>query len=199
MEPTSFPLVWPQGWPRSPFKQGSRFKTPSITDGVSKIESELKKLDAKNLIISTNLKPTLGRTPEMKAGADLGAAVYFRFKDTPIALACDKWSRVADNIWAIACHIENLRSQERWGVGKLEQAFSGYKALAEKSGGALAWWQVFGYAALADVRAPAVREKYRTLAAILHPDKGGDKDKMIELNMAYADAAKFFKENGVTI
>lgn len=73
---------------------------------------------------------------------DRGAAVYFEMKGKPVSLACDKWNRVEDNIWAIAKHIEALRGQQRWGVGSIEQAFRGYTALpAIGESSASEWWK----------------------------------------------------------
>lgn len=200
-EPRSFPLQWPNNWPRAPHRQQSKFKAPDLNRAVNKIEDEVERLDGKGLVISTNLKPTLSSKPEfVSTTGDVGAAVYFNFKNTPIALACDKWNRVQDNLWAIACHIENLRAQERWGVGRLEQAFAGYKALPEQAG-AVTWWGVFGFKTEADALcgSASIREKYKALCRQHHPDTGGSNERMVELNMAYSDAAKRLKEHGIIL
>jgi hypothetical protein len=103
--------------------------------------------------------------------ADPGAAVYFKFKGRAIVLACDTYRTVTDNIAAIAAHIEALRRIERYGVGRIEQALAGYRALPADS--AADWRQVFGFPAgsrpiLADVKA-----RYLERAKADHPDKGG--------------------------
>lgn len=199
-EPTTFPLAWPKNWPRAKYRQQSKFKAPDLKKACEKIEDETTRLGVKKVIISTNLKASISgkATLESKTN-DVGAAVYFNLKETPIALACDAWNRVADNLWAIACHIENMRSQVRWGVGSLEQAFSGYKALPEHSGGSLAWWQVFGYSALVDVKPSEIKERYRRLAEQHHPDRGGDPKRMTELNLAYAEGTRWLKDHNITI
>jgi len=47
-----------------------------------------------------------------------------------MCLACDRWDKVQDNIYAIAMTIEPLRGIERWGSGSMvEQAFTGFFAL----------------------------------------------------------------------
>lgn len=100
-------------------------------------------------------------------------------------MACGKWNRAQDNIWAIAKHVEALRGQERWGVGSIEQAFRGYTALPEKSGG-VSWWEVLGVAMNASEE--QVQAAYRSKAKLLHPDVNRDPDaatKMIQLNEAY--------------
>ena len=60
---------------------------------------------------------------------DPGVAVYFQLHDKERVLACDKWDTVADNIAAIAAHIDGIRRQDRYGVGTIDQAFAGYSAL----------------------------------------------------------------------
>src|SRR5262249_31741204 len=60
---------------------------------------------------------------------DVGAAVYFSLNKKPYCLPCDRWNRLPDNLAAIAAHLEAMRGMDRWGVGSIEQAFAGYKAL----------------------------------------------------------------------
>jgi hypothetical protein len=114
-------------------------------------------------------------------------ALYFALKEKPVVLACDKWRRVADNIWAIAKHIEALRGQERWGVGSIEQAFRGYMALPERSE-ASSWWKVLGVALNATPE--QIKEAYRRKSLECHPDRGGTDQAMAEVNLAYAEALK---------
>ena len=73
-------------------------------------------------MISTNLKLRLDGLPrsDQATPADPGVAVYFELDGKTIVLACDKWNRVADNIYAIAKHVDALRGQDRWGVGTVE-------------------------------------------------------------------------------
>ena len=65
---------------------------------------------------------------------DPGVAVYFQLHDKERVLACDKWDTVADNIAAIAAHIDGIRRQDRYGVGTIDQAFAGYSALPPPGG-----------------------------------------------------------------
>jgi hypothetical protein len=60
--------------------------------------------------------------------------VYFKLHGKDRVLACDKWDRVADNIAAIAAHIDAIRRQDRYGVGTIDQAFAGYSALPPPGG-----------------------------------------------------------------
>jgi len=203
---TSFPLSWPQAWPRTvahrrkgaPFFRRARAATPgawrlktklSMADVVADLYRELRLIDVGdyNVVISSNVElradgqPYSGRKPP----EDCGAAVYFKLKGKPCVLACDKWNRVEDNLSAIARHIEALRGQERWGVGSVEQAFAGYTALPAPGdsthGGA--WWNILGCAH--DAPFEVAKAAYLAKARELHPDNGGDHNKMAALNAAW--------------
>ncbi|WP_197535667.1 J domain-containing protein [Sphingobium sp. SYK-6] len=137
-------------------------------------------LRAGYVTLSTNLETRLDGNPRsgQPEPQDPGAAVYFRLQGKDTVLACDKWDRVADNIAAIAKHIEALRGMDRWGVGTAAQAFAGYQALPAPE----QWWQVLG------VPVSATREQinaaYRSLAMKAHPDQGGSDAAMARLNAA---------------
>jgi hypothetical protein len=149
------------------------------------------------IVISTNIPVkkdgmpySTYRTPE-----DPGVAVYFNLKGVPHVLACDKWKNIEDNMWAIAKHIEALRGQERWGVGNLEQAFAGFKALPESFASSIPdpWWRILGFSDIEDVTSESsVNEAYKILSKKYHPDiPGGSHEKMQQLNLAKEKALKF--------
>src|ERR1043165_2310729 len=156
-EQTAYPLSWPDNWPRtpghrrreSPFRRASRFaaRGHSMDECRRELANELSRLGGRKEILSTNVKLRLDGLPSRNQAQheDVGGAVYFELKGKPVSLACDKWRRVEDNIWAIVKHIESIRGQERWGVGSVEQAFRGYMALpgpGQTSG--IQWWTVLG-------------------------------------------------------
>lgn len=200
----AFPLSWPLQEQRTPaaMRKDAQFRSArrdatgnrlcagskTMTDAVEFLYAELERLDAVNVVVSTNIKPRLDGMPRANEPkpVDPGAAVYFVLAKRPMVLACDRWLRVEDNLYAIAKHIEAIRAQERWGVGSRAQAFRGYLLLT----GAVAprhWRDVLG-ANGAHVDAEWVTARYRTLAADLHPDKGGTADQMAELNRAKDEA-----------
>lgn len=195
----AYPLQWPAGWPRAKWRQVAQFgkmkrepgrsydtkTTATVADARVRLQDELDRLGASYATLSTNLELRLDGQPRsgQPEPQDVGAAVYFRLKGKDIALACDKWQRVADNIVAIAKHIEALRGMDRWGVGTAAQAFAGYEALPAPE----QWWQVLGVpqsASQAEIDA-AYREKARSA----HPDTGGTDAAMARLNAA-RDAAR---------
>lgn len=193
MDKQSFPLCWPDGWPRSVTTQPSRFDYYlTVAKACDFLETEVRRLSSdsiRTMILSTNIRPTLRGTPASNVAEpkDRGVAAYFSFHGKQVSLACDKWNKVADNIWAVAKHIEALRGQERWGVGSIERAFRGYMALPERTE-ASNWWRVLQVAVNATPE--QVREAYCRLANEKHPDKGGTDQEMASINLAYEEAQK---------
>lgn len=187
-----YPLSWPAGWPRTaahhrkpaPFnkKVGWETKNLSVADATQRLQRELELLRADDYLLSTNMELRLDGLPrsDRLPPADPGAAIYFRLKGKDTALACDKWNRVADNIAALAKHIEALRGIDRWGVGSVAQAFAGYQALPSPE----QWWQVLGFASGNVVDRDAIEAAYRRLAREAHPDTGGSHAAMSRLNAA---------------
>lgn len=188
----SFPLQWPVGVPRAPRRQYSAFAERSISQATQHLIEQLRLLRATNVILSCNLalRKTDGmpKSDQRALDNDPGIAVYFSLKGRRICMPCDKWNKAADNIYAIAKHIEAMRGQERWGVGSLEQAFAGYAALPAPTK-QRPWREVFGITS-AGVTLMSVNELYRDLARLKHPDTGGSHEAMAELNQAYEEAKK---------
>jgi hypothetical protein len=176
-----YPLAWPLGWVRTPSYKRARssFQTKSSADGrlsviqaVGRLERELELLGGKNPTLSTNVPLRLdGRPRSENEPTDPGAAVYFTFKGHATVFACDKWTRVADNIAAIAAHIDAIRRVDRYGVGSLEQALAGYKALPADT--AADWRKVLGFPETARPTAADVDVAFKRLAREKHPDVGG--------------------------
>lgn len=207
-EQQRFPLSWPAGWKRTPYGQRRRAmfhkvrrvqgpvpgtsyqqkESLDLGDGLKRLEGELRRLGAQRVVISSNLQLTQDGRPYTKQAKmlnDPGVAVYFTLKGQPRALACDQWQSAAENMAAIAGHIEAIRACDRYGVGTLEQAFAGYAALPANT--AHNWRAVFGLGD--DVRDLArVDERYRELARTAHPDVGGSHDAMARLSEARAAA-----------
>ena len=189
----AYPLTWPGGRPRTAGRRDAAFrdgnaggKRVSLDLARERLDAQLVKLKGTDVILSMNVKLTLLGRRDMNVSrgepVDPGAAVYFDLEGKPHVLACDRWERVADNIAAIAAHIEALRGQERWGVADLRQAFAGHVALPAPD----AWWVVLGV----DQSAPlaAVDQAYRTLAKTAHPNAGGGRAGWDRLTAAYEQA-----------
>lgn len=208
-ERKSFPLCWPEGWKRMQNRvhaqfgktetavgqQGQSFyagkKRLSVADAVQRLLTELQRMGVKdwNVIISTNVPLRLDGMPRSdKEPADPGAAVYWKQKDdAPMrCMAIDRYYRVADNLAAIAATLEAMRAIERHGGGQiLERAFLGFAALPERA--TQHWREVLGIEGHATSQ--LVEDRFRTLAQVHHPDKGGDRNKFEEIVQA-RDAAR---------
>jgi hypothetical protein len=156
-------------------------------EATSFLTAELTRLGASKCVISTNVKLKLDGTPYSNQAqpSDPGAAIYFILKGKPIVLACDRWNRVEDNVYAVAKHIESIRAQDRWGVGRIEQAFAGYMALPAPMT-LKPWWQVLGVPENAPRE--AIESAWRHLAKKNHPDLGGTHEGMSEINTAWENA-----------
>lgn len=205
-EQTSYPLSWPEGWPRtasgqrrdSPFKRGTQFgaRYHSMDESRRELANELERLGARKIVLSTNMRLRIDGLPYSNQAqpTDTGAAVYFEIKGKPTSLACDRWRRVEDNIWAIKCKIYNLRADERYGVGSIAQAFRGYMALpAVGESSASDWWRTLGVPI--NATADQVKAAYRLLASKHHPDRGGDAELFMRVQTAWE---KFCQNQEVT-
>lgn len=196
---TAYPLLWPTGQQRAKHRSAAKFRHDrGILDlgvAVRRLADELERLGAEHEVLSSNVPRSIdgslrASTPN---GADPGVALYFTFRGKRVVLACDRWSRVPDNIAAIAAHIEALRGQERWGVGSLEQAFRGYLAI-EDFGSGVPWRRVLGFPQMVEVTLEQAEAKYRARAKEIHPDQllhGKEGHiQMAQLNVAIAEARK---------
>ncbi len=191
MSVAAFPLQWPSGWPRARFRQRAPFGTTArsrhgtkdsltVAEARERLSDQFEQLGARYVTLSTNLELRLDGLPRsgQPEPRDVGVAVYFRLGGKDTVLACDKWDRVADNIAAIAKHVEALRGIDRWGVGTAAQAFAGYQQLPSPE----QWWQVLSVSERAT--ADEINAAYRRLARSAHPDTGGSTAAMARLNAA---------------
>jgi hypothetical protein len=202
-EAQRFPLAWPMHWKRTPPDKRQRasfrrtVKTPvsnvvgsplressrqlTIAEAIDRLAAEIQRLGGREEILSTNVPVSLKGLPYSQAREpnDTGVALYFTWGGKPLCFACDKWDRVADNIAAIAQHIDALRRIDRYGVGRVEQAFAGYAALPPSADD---WRVILGvgeYATIEQVDA-AFLEKAKSV----HPDTGGSHEEMARLTAA---------------
>lgn len=194
----AYPLHWPTGWPRARSRATARFqqrgergwmKQVTIATARERLQRELDLLGASYPTLSTNVELRLDGQPrsDRRDPDDPGVAVYFRFQGRDIALACDKWDRVADNVAAIAKHIEAMRGMDRWGVGTAAQAFAGYERLAAPEH----WTEILGVQRGSGRE--AINAAYRSKARDAHPDQGGSNDAMARLNAARDAALRFLE------
>ncbi|MHB1260365.1 MAG: J domain-containing protein [Thermoplasmatota archaeon] len=190
--PTRHPLAWPTGWRRipAPARRRAAFRSRAsaltVAAALSRLTGELRRLGARDIIISTNLRLRHDGLPYStdRAPEDVGAAVYFKLKGHNRVLACDAWTLVADNIASIAAHIDAIRRIDRYQVGTLDQAFAGYAPRLQSA--PEEWRIVLGVPS--NATRGAVDLAFDRLAMTAHPDRGGSHEAMARLNTA-RDAA----------
>lgn len=202
----AYPLAWPAGWPRTSEKKHGRFnrkeyktsvysgsrylvsKDLSIADAVERIRYELERLGAGDFVISSNLALRRDGFPKSDQGepADAGAAVYWEDeKGRRRVMAIDLYKRVADNLAAIAATLEAMRAIERHGGAQiLDRAFTGFIALPAPEN--FDPWAILGLPYGAS--AAKIQLRFRELAPLCHPDRGGSIEAFQRLERARREA-----------
>jgi hypothetical protein len=211
----SCPLAWPVGRPRRPASERevarfgheireessngqsswTRKKPLTIAVALDRLHAELGRRGAVDAVISTNVPTRLDGLPYSGAREpdDPAVAVYFRWHGELHCLPCDKWTRVADNLAAVAAHLDALRRIERYAVGDIAQAFAGYKALPA-AGAKHPWWEMLGFENPPSYK--DAKDKARELLRDLHPDRGGNHVQAAEINAALDEAELYHDRTG---
>lgn len=142
------------------------------------------------MIISSNLELRLDGNPRsnQRQPADRGVAVYFERAKQSYALACDVYSTVEDNLWALCRTLHSLRQIEADGSPALiNRAFRGFEALPDPN--QRGWWEVLNVKR--DASNAEIRTAYLQLAKQYHPDSGengGDVVMFDRVQKAYDQA-----------
>lgn len=149
MSAQAYPLQWPRQRPRTRYRKRAPFhrrvsvkssysenwykekQSLTIADSRDRVLRELKIMGASAIVISSNLVLREDGLPRsnQREPEDPGVAVYFQIGKQPHCLSCDSWMKSADNLAAIAKHVEAMRGQLRWGVANVAEMFSGFKSL----------------------------------------------------------------------
>lgn len=197
MTATAYPLQWPAGRERRPYhkRERSNFDT-AMSKARDEMFNEVRLLGGRSMVLSTNVPLRQDGKPYASYPRidDPAVAVYFSYKDRQMCFACDRWDKVEDNIQAVRKTIEALRGIARWGTGDmLQAAFTGFAALPPPivAGIKRPWRDVLEFFdSPRAITVDDVQARWRRLAGQHHPDRGGDNEKMAELNQARDDALK---------
>jgi hypothetical protein len=177
----AYPLLWPKGWPRTeaPRRENSKFDQ-RLETALANLRHQIELMGGKQVVLSSNC--TLG----MDNPADPGVVAYFQIENQAMAIPCDRWRRVRDNIHAIALTVEAMRGMERWGAKHMITAmFSGFKALPQKASG-LDFYAVLGLDRGIPLTEKVVSDAFRRKAMTAHPDKPtGSAEKWAGLREAH--------------
>ncbi len=183
----AYPLTWPDGWKRVPYRTRSRFEVSGFGKARDFLLAEIKRMGGTGVILSTNIALRNDGLPyaNTREPNDPGVAVYFQHKKREMCFACDAFKTVRENAYSIGKTIEALRGIERWGASDMmERAFRGFAALTATSHED--WPTVLECHVNADVE--TINAHYRARARTAHPDAGGSHAAMSRLNQA-RDAA----------
>lgn len=214
MAAEAYPLQWPHelGVPRIPdarrqqAKFGKRAETSygpttkrlTVAEAIARVQGELDRITEQgqlyrvppdSIVISTNLRTRGDGLPYSNARQpeDPGVAVYFELDGEAHCSPCDKWDRVADNLAAIAKHIEATRGQERWGVADVRSSFKFAALPSPETAGGTPWYEVLGVPR--DTAPADVQLAYRRAAARAHPDRPeGSDDAFDRVQRAWEQA-----------
>ena len=182
---SAYPLVWPDGFPRSAQREKGGFKTtlPKALDNVHHSLSLFGHDSGKavtNVVLSSNV--TLGAYRP----ADPGVAAWFSWEGQQICIPVDRYTTVESNLQAIHHVLEARRVELRHGTLALVRAtFRGFAALPAPTP-RRPWPDV--------LRVPVgssreqIEAAFRSLAKTAHPDVGGSTDKLTELTRARDEA-----------
>lgn len=206
---TRSPLCWPNWFPRTPAssrtygrfgqKRASGYGVQDITLAQARsrvIESIGKftkpgrgwRADPDDVIISTDLatrRDGLPRSGQRKPD-DPGVAVYFELDGEHRCIPCDSYTRIEDNLAAVAATIEALRTIERHGSQMFRAAFTGFTGLPSPDQvQGRTWRDVISYYG-SDMK--EAKRAYRMASSKAHPDNGGSTDAFYEVQVAWDQA-----------
>jgi hypothetical protein len=188
----AYPLQWPSAWPRTEKPQNSMFKA-TLAASRDEVHTELRRLGATNVVISTNIITNLDGSYRSKQSVpqDRGVAVYFKLNGEDQCFPCDRWFYVEDNLHAIALSIGALRGLERWGAKEMvNAAFRGFKALPSSTivtpYQSRLWYEVLEVSPNAS--SEVIKAAYRQMLLKHHPDQGGNVASFHEVQKAYKEA-----------
>lgn len=191
----AYPLQWPAGWPRTEYPEYSKFKNPTIASTRNMVLTELSRLGATDVVISSNLELNRAGLPSYRHRRinDTGVAVYFKMNGEERCIPSDKYITPEENLHAVGLTIAALRGLERWGTGQImEAAFRGFKALPANvivtPQMKRAWHEVLQVSPNADK--DVIQAAYKRLAFKAHPDHGGSVEEFQQLQDAYKEAAQ---------
>lgn len=182
-------LDWPLGRPITHKPKRSRFDSHSLSKCIDELGLELKRLRAEDVVLTANWEVSAHtRRPNVAQPRSrvehFGVSVFWRRAARSYQLACDTYSSWEDNLWALARHIEAVRTQERYGVATLEEAFKGAELALPAAPQHRAPHEVLGLTQQQARDRANVDACYRTLAREHHPDAGGSADQMAALTSA---------------
>ncbi len=170
-------------------RTNSRFKS-TYTDILDKLEGELIKLNARNLVIEAGYELAQIRNdgwPRSSARpSHPDVRLSFNSRGKEMAFPCSTYATIDDNLYAIALTLERLRDINRYGVTQEDQQYRGFTALPApesarfdkyKAANLLAFLAGQGHSNGNILADPEAREAaYKVVVKKVHPDMGGSRE-----------------------
>lgn len=205
----AYPLQWPMMRPRTKARKDGNFSKKgdateygwrpkqaiTIADAMRRLNDELARIGGRGMVLSSNLILNRDGSPRSSQAQpnDPGVALYFTLDKKPVCMPCDTYTRVEQNIAAIAKHIEATRAIERYGVASMSEMFAGFAALPAPGNESKRHWRdVLGVPRdlVLDGKTNIIEALFRDAAKKAHPDLGGTDAMMAELNAARDEALR---------
>ncbi len=177
------------------------------------LEKELALLGAKDIIVQAGFELTEIRNDGWPRGGARAKhpAVVLSFRDrngNPLSFPCDTYASYEDNLRAIGLSLEALRAVNRYGVTKGHEQYQGFAQLPAPpdpnswtADEAAAWLSerapTFGTHAIL-THESTFRNAYRAVAALAHPDQGGNSDEWHRLQEASKLLTAHFAPKGAS-
>jgi hypothetical protein len=167
----------------------------TIAEATTRVVDELRRMHVaqRDVVISTNLRLRNDGLPlsKQREPEDPGVAVYWKKDGKNLVIAADCYTKIADNLAAVAATLEAMRAIKRHGgAAILERAFTGFTALPAPISGGKPWREVLDLADVAQPHRDLVRERYRIKRSEAHPDHDGTEDAFRAVQEAYEQAAR---------
>jgi hypothetical protein len=180
-----YPLVWPEGVPRTSRPVSGQFKT-SLSRAIENVEDSLRRFAADSNQRITDIQITRMTAPLPGAQpADKGVAVWFTWDGEQRCIPVDRYDRLEGNAQAIHHIIEARRSELlHGGMTTVRQSFKGFTALPPPEGSPprKPWHMVLGVPPSAS---PAeIDAAWKAKMRIAHPNAGGSAPAVHLLNQA---------------
>lgn len=193
-----------RSWMRPPSKRLISKFTATWSDTQEFLETELRQLRGKNLVIEIDVPETMIRNDGglyARAKATSPAVVLaFESKHGPLLYRSDQYfrggwgSRMDDwqhNVRAVALTLEALRAVDRYGASRSGEQYRGYKALENWAmhsmtvDEAVEFMSRISGVSADDIRHGGVAQAFRLAARKVHPDQGGNGSDMARLTEAH--------------
>jgi len=194
-------------WPGERTKNRKRATFSARWDTtLRELDMELRHLTARQVIVEADCEGSEIniRTGMLKSSARLrspGIVLSFTSKYGPLRYPCDTFHEWQDNLRAIVLFMSNQRANARYGVGRVEQNYTGYKALPGGAPITAGEWATVEAAATELCRLAGhvppycpkplldnpedLKRTYANAARRWHPDlHGGDGSTMAKVNRA---------------